>query len=52
MVNKNTRGTEMKTLTDLKQICSRSQRTLVPDALGVTALGIMLIFALHLPSLI
>ena len=41
----------MKTLTELKLICERGRMTLVQDAIGVLALGVMLFVALHLPSL-
>ncbi len=42
----------MKTITELKTICLRNHTTILPDALGVAALGVMLIVALHLPSLL
>jgi hypothetical protein len=42
----------MKTITDLKGICQRSQATLLQDAIGATALAVMLVVALHAPSLI
>ena len=41
----------MKTITELKSICHRSRATLVEDALGAVALGVMLVVALHLPIL-
>ena len=41
----------MKTITELKSICLRNQATLFQDTLGVVALGVILIVALHLPSL-
>lgn len=41
----------MKTITELKTLCRRSQATLLQDALGMTALGVMLFVALHLPAL-
>ena len=41
----------MNTITELGNICRRSRATLVQDALGAAALGVMLIVALHLPSL-
>ena len=40
----------MKTITELKDICRRSQATLVQDAIGAAALGVILIVALHMPS--
>ncbi len=42
----------MQTITELKTICRRSRATLFQDALGAAALGVMLIVALHLPSLL
>ena len=42
----------MKTITELRTICRRSQGTLLQDALGAASLGVMLIVALHLPALL
>ncbi len=42
----------MNTISELKNICRRSQATLFQDALGAMALGVMLIVALHLPTLL
>lgn len=42
----------MKTIAELKTICHRQRACLVQDAMGVAALGVMLIVALHLPSLL
>ena len=41
----------MKTITELKLLCQRNQATLLQDTAGVFALGVLLIVALHLPSL-
>ena len=41
----------MTTMTELKHILIRSRVTLIEDATGAVALGVMLIVALHLPSL-
>ncbi|SFF78060.1 hypothetical protein [Roseobacter denitrificans] len=38
--------------TQLKKIALQSQGTLVQDALGLSALVVMLIVALHLPTFI
>lgn len=42
----------MKTLNDIKASYERSQATLLQDAMGAAALGVMLMVALHLPSII
>ena len=42
----------MNTITELKTVCLRNQATLMQDSLGAAALGVMLIVALHLPSLL
>ncbi|AVL51660.1 hypothetical protein CEP88_02925 [Roseobacter denitrificans] len=41
-----------KMFTQLKKIALQSQGTLVQDALGLSALVVMLIVALHLPTFI
>lgn len=41
----------MTTLTQLLKVAKRSEATLLQDALGVAALGVMLFAALHLPVL-
>lgn len=41
----------MKTITELKSLCHRNQATLLQDSAGVVALCVMLIVALHMPSL-
>ena len=41
----------MTTLQELKDICDRSRTTLLQDAAGAAAIGIMLIVVLHLPVL-
>jgi hypothetical protein len=41
----------MTTLNELKSIIRRSEATLLYDAMGAAALGVMLIVALHLPTL-
>ncbi|GGH18967.1 hypothetical protein SAMN05444007_101165 [Cribrihabitans marinus] len=38
-------------LTQIKSVLSRSQGTLVQDALGAASLVVMLVAALHLPGL-
>ncbi|MEM9639377.1 MAG: hypothetical protein AAGA94_17135 [Pseudomonadota bacterium] len=40
----------MSMLTQIKAIASRSQATLLQDAAGATALIVMLLVGLHLPS--
>ncbi|MEL7164257.1 MAG: hypothetical protein AAGL96_02205 [Pseudomonadota bacterium] len=42
----------MTTLRQIKNVASRAQGNLLQDALGVTALTVMLVVALHLPSFI
>lgn len=42
----------MQTITEFGTICRRSRSTLVDDALGAAALGVMLIVALHVPSVL
>lgn len=42
----------MATLRTLKTIASRSQDTLLQDAIGAAALVVMLVVALYLPSLV
>ncbi|MFK7875250.1 MAG: hypothetical protein AB8B71_05655 [Paracoccaceae bacterium] len=41
----------MKTIGEIKLIFQRSQATLLQDALGAAALGVILIVALLLPTL-
>lgn len=42
----------MTTITELLIICRRSQATLLQDAFGAMALGVMLVVALHVPVLL
>jgi len=42
----------MTTLKTLKSIATRSQHTLVQDAVGVAALTVMMLVGLHLPSFV
>ena len=42
----------MATLKTLKTIATRSQQTLVQDAMGAAALVVMLVVALHLPAFV
>lgn len=42
----------MTTLRNIKEIATRAEATLLEDALGAAALMVMLVVALHLPSLI
>ena len=39
-------------LTQIKTAVARSQDTLIQDAIGALSLGVILIVALHLPSLV
>ncbi|MEM6308821.1 MAG: hypothetical protein AAF754_02135 [Pseudomonadota bacterium] len=41
----------MTIIKDIQSICQRSRATLFHDAVGVAALGVLLIASLHLPSL-
>lgn len=41
----------MVMLSDIKAVVRRSQATLLQDAIGAAALGVMFIVALHLPVL-
>jgi hypothetical protein len=40
----------MSVLSQIKSIASRSQATLVQDAIGASSLFVMLLVCLHLPS--
>ncbi|GGX61941.1 hypothetical protein GCM10007385_33800 [Tateyamaria omphalii] len=42
----------MTTLRQIKDIASRAEATLLQDAAGAAALTVMLVVALHLPSLV
>ena len=42
----------MTTLHHIKAIATRTQATLIQDVLGATALAVMLVVGLHLPTLI
>ena len=37
-------------LNDLRKILSNSSANLAQDALGITAIGVMMAFALHVPA--
>ena len=39
-------------MSQIKTSFHRTQATLIPDAIGVAALAVMLVVALHLPGLI
>ncbi|WP_258547005.1 MULTISPECIES: hypothetical protein [Roseobacteraceae] len=39
-------------LTEIKSVLSRTQHTLIQDALGAASLVVMLLVGLHLPGLI
>ncbi|MEP4195883.1 MAG: hypothetical protein ABJL99_09635 [Aliishimia sp.] len=41
----------MTTLKDIKAIVTRSQTTLLQDAIGAAALSVMLVASLHLPNM-
>lgn len=40
----------MSTLNQIRSVAVRSRRTLVQDALGASALMVMLVVGLHIPS--
>ncbi|MEP1354927.1 MAG: hypothetical protein ABJX32_20900 [Tateyamaria sp.] len=42
----------MTTLRTLKDVATRAEATLLQDVIGAAALTVMLVVALHLPSLI